>query len=120
MYYCSITKLAHNKLSHKLSANGPIDWDGLSDLFDYNSIDYNNKDLIINPPSMTNNNNPRNFFVKSSIPLSANQESASFRTVGPYEDSTITYNGTKMTDVLDTHRNIKIKPGYYGRSRLTR
>lgn len=64
--------------------------------------------------------NKRMLPLKDTIPLSTNQESASFRTVGPFDDSTVTYTGKKFTDVLDTTKHVRIIPGYYGKSRLTR
>ncbi len=124
--------IAKNNLSLKLSANGPVDWDSLSELI--LGVDNEDSDIILPSSSKKylvdskkrkrkkkkalTTSNP--LHLKRSKPLSINQESASFRTVGPGEDSTVTYTGEKYTNVLDMYRTREINPGYYGESRLTR
>jgi hypothetical protein len=107
--------------SHNLSnkKNGPLSWnveDGdnsLSDLLNlerHNSYNYINiKDL----PKL-NRNNRRN------LARSENEKSLTFRTVGPEIDSTINRNGIKYSNMIHKENNIKLNPGFYGSSRLTR
>jgi len=101
----------------------------------FNQFNNNNNNKIVNPPRALNvvnkpkvltvnnkarvqTNNRKN--TSSNTILSQNQESASFRTVGPYVDSTSNKNGKKYKNVLNTDKSQRINPGYYGASRLTR
>ena len=52
--------------------------------------------------------------------LSENQKSKTFRSVGPFEDSTKYYNGKKYSQMYRTPVSRDTRSGYYGRSRLTR
>jgi hypothetical protein len=103
-----------NKSSN--NKNGPLSWNisndenSLTDLLNlekYNTNTYNNiKDL----PKFNNRNLAR----------SENEKSFTFRTVGPELDTTIDRNGIKYSNMIQKKTNIKLNPGFYGSSRLTR
>ncbi len=120
-----------------MKKNGPLSWDllynddGLKTLLkserqeNYKSYKLNPSDndskinkfpFISNHQS--NNYNP-NFISKNEL-ISENQISKTFRSVGPYDDSTINSNGIKYSNIYHDRSNKNLKAGFYGRSRLTR
>ena len=130
----------HKKLFVKNNSktNGPLTWDSLNeDLIEgFNTEKNTNHNsnhkfirLEYTPNSRTNNfiekkntnneNYNENTDNESQI-ISENQQSPTFRTVGPHQDSTINNQGQKYSDMVDNSAKTRTSPGYYGRSRLTR
>ena len=75
-----------------------------------------NRQEIVSPP--INYNKPS--FLGGKHALDENQQSSTFRTVGPNEDSTVNYKGKKYSDLYQNSSSSNMKAGFYGKSRLTR
>ena len=114
--------------------NGPLSWDLLSEddaletLLKSERQEDNNKSNFLNDSqnkinrypftSSQQDNNP-NFISKNEI-NSENLKSKTFKSVGPYDDSTINNSGVKYSKIYHNKSNKNLKPGFYGSSRLTR
>lgn len=118
--------------------NGPISWDVFQENEALNSLLKNEREEINGYIRPNLNRIPRNYpnksyfsltnainndsmnFLKVNENISANQKSKTFRSVGPYDDSTINKNGIKYSKIYHNKSNRNLNPGFYGSSRLTR
>jgi hypothetical protein len=85
------------------------------------SVEVNNRTHVI----VNNNNIPPNLnnvpsFMGGKATLSDNQRSKTFRTVSPFEDSTVNFKGKKYSKLFKNLNPSNVKTGFYGKSRLTR
>lgn len=120
--------------------NGPLSWNIVEDetletlLMQERNAKINNlkPSFISNPfqnkinsnypyssTSSLNHNMNTNFISKNEL-VSENQKSKTFKSVGPYEDSTVNKIGVKYSRMYNNHPNKNLKSGFYGGSRLTR
>ena len=126
-------KKSFNKNFNK-KKNGPVTWDSLNDdlIEGFNTETTNqtiqvnvqnpkiNSQFVENKPIDSNRYKEiKENFDKVPI-LSENQKSPTFRSVGPHQDSTVNYQGEKYSNIIRNTKNLRISPGFYGRSRLTR
>jgi hypothetical protein len=117
-------QLSSKKSKANFHKNGPLTWETFTHdpildslLKDEREIIKSNVNAIIEPPKINAQLPP---FLGGNAPLSDNQKSKTFRTVSPFEDSTIDYKGKKYSKMYMIKSIAKVNPGYYGKSRLTR
>jgi hypothetical protein len=110
--------------------DGPLLWDNLQDASSMASLQpllsRGVDNINVNSQMVRHNNHigesRKNIpvFLGGKVPLSENQKSLTFRTVGPSEDSTVNFKGKKYSHMFRSVNAHKINPGFYGKSRLTR
>ena len=100
--------------------NGPLSWDLLSDEKVIEKFIHDN--TILDKPSIQTKpiQIPTPPQIYYNVPLSENQKSITFRTVGPNVDSTVNNKGIKYSSIINNKKGKIINPGFYGKSRLTR
>jgi hypothetical protein len=127
----NLIKNLNSKALLKDKKNGPINWgDDLDSGLDY--LLKNERGLVNNlnkqvKYDFTPSQSPAFLSEKTTITknsntaLSENQKSKTFRSVGPYDDSTVDSSGKKYSKMFRRETEKKdINAGYYGGSRLTR
>ena len=129
-------KKSFNKNNSK--SNGPLTWDSLNDDliegFNTERNTHTNLHQKMIRQDYIKNSRTNNFLEKKNLnngnynentfnhrqTLSENQQSPTFRSVGPHQDSTINNQGQKYSSMINNTAKTRTSPGYYGRSRLTR
>jgi hypothetical protein len=119
----------HKKAFAKIESkkNGPLTWDALNeDLIEgFSTVGPQQHQKSIGRRTSHSNfiqtKSKSNYSTNSmSQASSENQNSPTFRPVGPHLDSTVNVQGQKYSNIMKNLPNRRISPGYYGRSRLTR
>ncbi len=81
-----------------------------------NSNSNSNSNQLPNISNISNNTQNTSY----NKDTSENTKSKTFRTVGPYDDTTKNYDGQKYSNIYKLQGGEVIKSGYYGKSRHTR
>ena len=104
--------------------DGPLSWEeftehALNSLMKNQSHNFTDEPKIP-PTSQTSQMNQNNSNKNSIFSSNGNSRSKTFRTVSPYDDTTVNNIGQKYSKLFRINNEKNVKSGYMGRSRLTR